>query len=418
MKQYQIAAVILTLAALLGGSASAQLLHRYDFETAASANDTVGTAHGTLYGAATVSGGALKTTGVSGTLFGGVPQNCAGLPASAVAGITNAFSIEVWYLANYNGGYYCTLFSFSSNNTANYVLATPARGVSPYQSDVAVKGGGGSAAEQLANQFPCDTGVLHNLLVTYDGTNVTYYLEGTLQTYAGLQNSFTSVGLVLSNLTYIGIAGGAPYADNTINGKVFDFRIYGQALTAAQVWAVYDLGANASNATISTALANPSAFAWNGVGAEPFYGDYWTHDPSRLVKQGNTYNVFMTGQNIVRKTSPNLRDWTDGGVVFPSGPPAWTTNEVPGFTGFFWAPDVVLVNGTYYLYYAASGNYGAQISAIGLATATNLAGPWTDQGRVIQSAAAIPTTALIPARWWTWTARCGWPSALTGTAST
>jgi hypothetical protein len=58
---------------------------------------------------------------------------------------------------------------------------------------------------------------------------------------------------------------------------------------------------------------------------------------------------------------------------------------LPGFTGGFWAPDVILLNGTYYLYYAVS-TFGSQVSAIGLVTTTNLAtGPWTDQGPVIQS---------------------------------
>lgn len=118
---------------LMAASANAQLLHRYDFETSGSANDTVGTANGTIYGTATVSGGALNTTGDVGGLNGGVPQNCVGLPASAVAGITNAFSLEIWFTASYNGPW-CTLFSFSDSTTANYVLATTATASSPYPS--------------------------------------------------------------------------------------------------------------------------------------------------------------------------------------------------------------------------------------------------------------------------------------------
>src|SRR5690349_18358926 len=83
---------------LLCGSANAQLLHRYDFETAGSANDTIGTANGTIYGSAVVAGGFLNTPGTAGGLNAGVPQNCVGLPVSAVAGITNAFTIQIWYL--------------------------------------------------------------------------------------------------------------------------------------------------------------------------------------------------------------------------------------------------------------------------------------------------------------------------------
>jgi arabinan endo-1,5-alpha-L-arabinosidase len=117
----------------------------------------------------------------------------------------------------------------------------------------------------------------------------------------------------------------------------------------------------------------------------PVYGDYYAHDPSRIIKQGNSYYVYRTSQGIMGKTSTDLRNWTYSGQVFPGNPPAWTTNAVPGFAGFFWAPDVVLLNGTYYLYYAVSG-FGYNVSAIGLVTTTNLAtGPWTDQGPVIQS---------------------------------
>ena len=375
---------------LLAVSADAQLLHRYDFETAGSANDTVGTAHGTRYGTATISGGALNTTGDTGGLSGGVPQNCVKLPATAVAGINNAFSIEVWYLANYNGGN-CTLFSFSANNANNYVLATPAFGTLPYQSRVAVKGGGGSSSEQSANQIYCDAATLRNMIVTYDGTNVTYYLDGNLSTYAGLPNSFTDVGLVLSNLTYIGIAGGAPYGDNTINGKVYDFRIYGQALTVAQVAAICGLGKDASNSAIANALAAapPSGPPFNANLVDlPLYGDFGVHDPSKLIKQGGVYYTFITSQGIVSKSSTDLRNWNYNATVFPGNPPAWTTNAVPDFTGYFWAPDIAYFNGKYHLYYSCS-SWGSIDSAIGLVTSPSLSAPtWTDQGKVVQSDAA------------------------------
>jgi hypothetical protein len=135
---------------------------------------------------------------------------------------------------------------------------------------------------------------------------------------------------------------------------------------------------------------------WSAVGQMPVYGDYYAHDPSRLIKQGNTYYLYRTSQGIMSKYSTDLRNWTYGGQVFSAGPPAWTSNAVPGFTGFFWAPDIVLLNGVYYLYYAVSG-FGVQISAIGLATTTNLAsGNWVDQGSVIQSTTGDPYNCIDP----------------------
>lgn len=386
MSQPAFAAIL--LAGLLS-SADAQLLHRYDFAAGGSANDTVGTANGTIHGSATVSGGALNTTGAAGGLSGGVPQNSVGLPASAVAGITGAFSIEAWFSCSYNGAY-CTLFSFSDGTTANYVLATPAAGYSPYPSRAAVKGGGGNAAEQLANQIYCDTGPTHDVMVTYDGTNVTYYLDGTLANYAGLQNFFADPGLNLSTLTSIGVAGGSPFAaDNTINGKVYDFRIYGQALTLNQVAGIFALGTNASTAAISNVLTTAPVFGvpFNGnLVRMPFYGSPYLHDPGTMRKDGASYFIYGDGNGISGITSTDLRNWSIANPVFPNSPPAWTTNAVPGGSpNYFWAPDLAYFNGLWHMYYAYS-QWGTINSVIGLATSPSLTNAvWTDRGKVVQS---------------------------------
>jgi hypothetical protein len=117
----------------------------------------------------------------------------------------------------------------------------------------------------------------------------------------------------------------------------------------------------------------------------PVYGNYFAHDPSRIIKQGTNYFVFWTGTRIQEKTSTDLRNWTFVGDVFPGSLPSWTTNAVPGFTDQIWAPDVISLNGTNYLYYAVS-TFGSQVSGIGLVTTTNLqSGPWIDQGPVILS---------------------------------
>src|SRR5579862_2270505 len=109
------------------------------------------------------------------------------------------------------------------------------------------------------------------------------------------------------------------------------------------------------------------AFTWNCSAQMPIYGDYFAHDPSRMIKQGSNYFVYRTSQGIMGKTSTDLRNWTYTGQIFPGNLPSWTTNAVPGFTGNFWAPDVVYLNGTNYLYYAVS-TFGSQVSGIGLVT--------------------------------------------------
>jgi arabinan endo-1,5-alpha-L-arabinosidase len=78
--------------------------------------------------------------------------------------------------------------------------------------------------------------------------------------------------------------------------------------------------------------------------------------------------------------------------------PAWVKDTVPKNTnGFFWAPDVRLVRGTYYLYYSVS-SFGSNVSAIGLATSKTLEpGSWQEQGIVIRSPAPENFNAIDPA---------------------
>jgi len=246
----------ISMVGLLGGSANAQLLlHRYDFS--ANANDSVGVAHGTLKGGATISGGSLNTAAVSGSLSGGVPQNGLLLPGSAVAGISGPFTIETWFIVNFGGGY-TTLFSFSDSTINSYVLATPARGNFPFASSISVIGGGGNASEQQAGGQYEDNGVLHEMIATYDGTTLSYYLDGALANYPGqpgVTPTITDPGLNLSSLTFIGINGGSAWPDNSINGSTLDFRIYGQSVTPGQAASLYGLGADASSAAIIAAVS-------------------------------------------------------------------------------------------------------------------------------------------------------------------
>ena len=125
----------------------------------------------------------------------------------------------------------------------------------------------------------------------------------------------------------------------------------------------------------------------------PFYGNYYLHDPSTLIKNGNSYFIYGDGQGISGVTSTDLRNWSAVSSIFsPTNPPAWTTNAVSGFTGYFWAPDIAYFNGRYNLYYACS-SWGTINSAIGLVTSSSLTSPvWTDQGKVIQSNAGGQVT--------------------------
>ncbi len=127
------------------------------------------------------------------------------------------------------------------------------------------------------------------------------------------------------------------------------------------------------------------------------------HDPSTIIKDGNKYWAFTTGQGITSLYSTDLVKWTAGPrpVFQNNGYPAWINTAVPGFGGNFWAPECIFLNGKYYLYYSCS-SFGSKVSAIGLATNVTLdpASPnysWVDQGAVIQTNNGSAVNAIDPA---------------------
>ncbi|MDR6194048.1 arabinan endo-1,5-alpha-L-arabinosidase [Siphonobacter sp. SORGH_AS_0500] len=121
-----------------------------------------------------------------------------------------------------------------------------------------------------------------------------------------------------------------------------------------------------------------------------FAQDPASHDPSTIINDAGKYYFFSTGHGITVQTSTDLKNWQQAESVFKKGSwPEWVNTSVPGFKGHFWAPDVLKMNGKYYLYYSCS-TFGSSTSAIGLATNVTLdqKSPdyqWQDEGMVIES---------------------------------
>ncbi len=118
------------------------------------------------------------------------------------------------------------------------------------------------------------------------------------------------------------------------------------------------------------------------------------------MKDQGEYWLFSTGNGICSFRSTNLADWKAGPPVF-AAPPAWTREVVPGFRGYFWAPDVIRVGRRFLLYYSVS-TWGKNTSAIGLASNPTLdpAAPdfkWTDHGLVLRSWPSNQFNAIDPA---------------------
>ncbi|PTL73871.1 beta-xylosidase [Rathayibacter caricis DSM 15933] len=113
-------------------------------------------------------------------------------------------------------------------------------------------------------------------------------------------------------------------------------------------------------------------------------------DPS-LVVSGGRWHLFPTtdgihdwGSRAFRcYSSPDLVDWTDEGEILRLG------RDVAWADSFAWAPAALERDGTHYLYFTA-GN------SIGVARASDAAGPYADLGTPLVPAGRFPGTAIDP----------------------
>ncbi|OLY93283.1 arabinan endo-1,5-alpha-L-arabinosidase [Cnuella takakiae] len=135
------------------------------------------------------------------------------------------------------------------------------------------------------------------------------------------------------------------------------------------------------------------------------WGPYNTHDPS-ILKVGDWYYCYSTdasygntlpGPGIMVRKSKDLVQWSYVGQAL-NGLPAQAVQYIRGMnaapnTGI-WAPYIMKVGNEYRLYYSLAST-GFRVSAIGLLTASNPEGPWTERGLVVQSATDGPGTNAI-----------------------
>jgi arabinan endo-1,5-alpha-L-arabinosidase len=122
-----------------------------------------------------------------------------------------------------------------------------------------------------------------------------------------------------------------------------------------------------------------------------------THDPSRMIESDGKFYVYSTGGGS--KSSTDGLAWTQGPGLFPSGIPQTTTSVVSSNEGV-WAPDLLYLNGQYYLYYSIANAQNA--CAIGLITSPTLnpSSPsykWTDHGLVVSNTGSDTYCTIDPA---------------------
>ena len=225
------AALALVLATSL--LARAEITHRYSFTTGA--NDSVGTAHGTLQGNAALSDGVLVLDGSDGTFVD--------LPGGLLNGYS-AVTIEAWAEMGVNGNWN-RLFDFGDTNpdTGNgrsYFFFSPHSGVGDYRVVISDADPGYNHEEMAGSSGNLDNaGKLHIVCVVDSAARfMRFYIDGVL---IAAQNNLTiPLSSVSGALCYVGKSVYVP--DPYLVGSIDEFRIYNHALTSPEIVASFTAG--------------------------------------------------------------------------------------------------------------------------------------------------------------------------------
>ena len=210
------------------------LTHSYTFEDG-TANDSVGTANGTLVGDATVSGGSLVLDG---------EDDWMSMPGDVIALNTySELTIEAWFtsVAGGNTGYHM-LVAFGEEGTGDsttagyrYLFMSPARGDNVSRAAIQTR-------SMDADPFNDETGVnastehddgqLHQFVCTVDAANLAFYIDGERIGVAALAPGNEIAGISQA-VAYLGK--GVYTVDPEWAGSIHEFNIYNRALTSDEV---------------------------------------------------------------------------------------------------------------------------------------------------------------------------------------
>ena len=216
-------------------------VHQYTFEDG-TANDGVGSAHGTLVGDATVAGGALVLDGDGDWME---------MPGDVIAMNTySEVSIETWFtsVAGGNAGFHM-LAAFGEEGTGaadwagyKYLFITPARGDDVSRAAIQTSSMDDSPWDEetgVSATVEHDDGLEHHFVATVTATDIAFYIDGELIGSAALDPN-NSVSGISQAVAYLGR--GVYPADPLWTGSIDEFNIYNYALSLAEVEANYAAG--------------------------------------------------------------------------------------------------------------------------------------------------------------------------------
>lgn len=246
--------LVLMCLGLLVSMAGADLVHQYTFEDG-TANDSVGSADGTLMNGATIVGGEVE-------VYGGTDATGAyvDLPGDIIAINTySELTIELWstqptdnqgfsMTASFGGTWdngfgkdYLMISTTRGNDVSRGAIANTPDDVNPWEDEAGVDG------PEL------NDGLQHHYVVTVTAGELAYYIDGSLQGTVALVDD--SIAGLSNDFVYLGK--GIYSVDGTVNGSINEFNIYNTALSAD------DVATNFRNGPVP----EPATMALLGLGA-------------------------------------------------------------------------------------------------------------------------------------------------------
>ena len=188
---------------------------------------------------ASLSGTYSFTSGVSGnalSLSGGY----AALPAGIVAGL-NDFTLSAWVkLSSLNTGE--RIFDFGTGTSVYMYLTPQASGTNLPRFAITTSGSGGE--QQVNSSTAISVGVWTHVAVTLSGNTCTLYINGVA---VGSNTGMTLHPAALGSTT-ANYLGKSQSSDPALQGSLDDFRLFGRALSPAEILAL-------STPTVATAAA-------------------------------------------------------------------------------------------------------------------------------------------------------------------
>ena len=210
--------------------ASSGLLGNWQFDATSgtTAADSAGTNPGTLSATgATWTAGHLNNC----VSLASASSGYVALPIGNVISTLGDFTITAWVnlstVTTWN-----RIFDFGSG-TANYMFLTPKGSTNVIR--FAITNSGGASEQQINGTAALPTGGWHRVTVTLAGAVGTLYVDGVA---VGTNSSMTLHPSNLGTPTQNWIGRSQFSGDPYLNGSVDEFRIYGRALTVAEIVAL------------------------------------------------------------------------------------------------------------------------------------------------------------------------------------